>query len=399
MTGRIRERGTNRPAGIRPNRAVIALRAAASAVPVLPEIRIARASQPLTSRWSELPVTPPGSTMIGISYRPLQAAALGLDPRHVLAELLNYPFPLIRLAAYWNQLEPGPNRLETSALDRQIDDATQAGKKIILCVGAVKAFGYPEFFVPVHHLPQPLPEGRLITPQTHPRLADAAAGFVGRLVERYRDRSEIIAWQVEHEPADPLGMEHSWRLSAGFVRQEVAAVKAADPGRPVLLTGFVPTSIPVRLQQHWRTRDQGDSLAVAGQLADVVGLNYYPRHGVLSFGSRTAYLAGSASPWQQRATARLCAELARAGHRLMVTEGQAEPWETVTTPPSRPGSGMFSCLPEHVIENYNAGLRLGGAAPDGLWAFLFWGAEYWLKRRNQGDERYLAAFSRVLAAG
>jgi hypothetical protein len=81
----------------------------------------------------------------------------------------------------------------------------------------------------------------------------------------------------------------------------------------------------------------------------------------------------------------------------MVTEAQAEPWETVTTPPSQDGRGMFSCLPEHIIENYNAALQLAGAAPAGLWAFLFWGAEYWLKRREQGDNRYLAAFSRVLA--
>jgi hypothetical protein len=366
---------------------------------VLPEIRVARPARPLTERWSGVPVRPRGPAMIGISYRPLQAAELGLDPLQALADLLPFPFDVIRLAAYWNQLEPGPGRLDATPLDRQVDAAAQAGKKIILCVGAVKAFGYPEFFVPAHRLRRPLPEGQLIGPQSHPELAGAAAEFVHRVVEHYRHRSEIIAWQVEHEPVDPLGMEHSWRLSTAFVGQEVAAVRAADPTRPVVLTGFLPTSTPVRVQQRWRTRDQGDSLAVAGQLADVVGLNLYPRHGLASVGPLTAYLAGNESPRQRRASERLCAGLARSGRRLMVTEGQAEPWETVTTPPSQPGAGMFSCLPEHVIGNYNAGLRLGDATPDGLWAFLFWGAEYWLRRRHQGDNRYLAAFSRVLAEG
>jgi len=337
--------------------------------------------------------------MIGISFRPLQAAALGLDPQRALADLLPYEFSLIRLAGYWNQLEPEAGRLDTSSLDRQVDAAAAAGKQIILCVGAVKAFGYPECFVPSHHLPEPLPEGKLITPDSHRRLLDAATTFVGRLVEHYRGRPEILAWQVEHEPVDPLGMEHSWRLSAAFVRHEVAAVRAADPSRPVLLTGFLPTSIPVRLQQGWRTRDQGDSLKLAGQLADVVGINFYPRHGLVSLGSRTAYLAGSGSPWQRRASRKMSSRLANSGRRLMVTEAQAEPWETVTTPPSEPGSGMFSCLPEHVVENYNAALQLASSAPYGLWAFLFWGAEYWLKRRDQGDDRYLAAFSRVLAGG
>jgi hypothetical protein len=376
-----------------------AVRWSVGAVPVLPEIRIASASQPLSSRWSALPVEPRGDTMLGISFRPLQAAALGLNPRQVLTELLDYPFPLLRLAAYWNELEPSAGRLAADELDDQIGAAASAGKKVILCVGAVKAFGYPEFFVPAHHLPAPLPEGRLIGPQSHPDLLDAAAAFVSSIVERYRDESAIIAWQVEHEPVDPLGMEHSWRLSAAFVQREVAAVRAADPSRPVILTGFLPTSIPVRLQQRWRTRDQGDSLAVAGELADIVGLNIYPRHALVRLGPRTAYLAGSNSPWQLRASARIGAEIANSGRRLMVTEGQAEPWETVTTPPSLPGRGMFSCLPDHVIANYNCARQLGSGVAGGLWAYLFWGAEYWLKRRDQGDGTYLAAFDRVLAAG
>ncbi len=142
-----------------PGRAAALLRSAAHAVPVLSEVRVAKPQQPITSRWSALPVDPRGSTMIGISFRPLQAAALGLDPHRALTELLQYPFPLIRLAAYWNQLEPEAGRLDTSSLDRQIDAAAAAGKQIILCVGAIKAFGYPEFFVPAHHLPEPLPEG------------------------------------------------------------------------------------------------------------------------------------------------------------------------------------------------------------------------------------------------
>jgi hypothetical protein len=152
----------------------------------------------------------------------------------------------------------------------------------------------------------------------------------------------------------------------------------------------------VRAQQWWRTRDQGDSLAVAAQLADIVGINYYPRHGLIRVGSHTAYLAGTRSRWRRRAGERLAASLAAPGRPLMVTECQAEPWETVTTPPSEPGRGMYSCLPEHVIGNYNAAIRLGAAA-GGLQSLLFWGAEYWLKRRDQGDDRYLAAFARVLA--
>jgi hypothetical protein len=80
----------------------------------------------------------------------------------------------------------------------------------------------------------------------------------------------------------------------------------------------------------------------------------------------------------------------------MITEGQAEPWEAVTTPPNPRGRAMYSCLPEHVIENYNQAVtwaRDGGANLD---AYLFWGAEYWVLRQQGGDPRYLKAFARVL---
>ncbi|HUC21976.1 MAG TPA: beta-galactosidase [Streptosporangiaceae bacterium] len=370
---------------------------AASVIPVLGELRVARPSQPLTSQWSRLPVELAGSTLLGISFRPLQAREFGLDPGRALAELLPFPFPLLRLAAYWSQIERVAGGFDTAALDEQLDAASQAGKKIILCVGAVKAFGYPEFFVPAHHLPVPLPEGQLIGERTHPALLDAAVGFVTRIVERYRAHPAIAGWQIEHDAVDPLGMEHSWRLAASFVAAEVAAVRAADGSRPIVLNGFLPTSLPVRLQQQWRTRDQGDSLAVAARLADIVGLDFYPRHGLARLGPVTAYLAGSNARWVRSASTRYCGGVAASGRRLMVAEGQGEPWETMTTPPSTPGRAMYSCLPEHVIGNYNSAMRLGRSVPAGLWAYLFWGAEYWLLRKQQGDDSYLKAFGRVLA--
>ncbi len=80
----------------------------------------------------------------------------------------------------------------------------------------------------------------------------------------------------------------------------------------------------------------------------------------------------------------------------MISEGQAEPWETVTVAPSPRGRGMYSCLPEHVIENYNRCLSWARQAGLGLDAYLFWGAEYWIQRRQGGDGRYLQAFARIV---
>ncbi|MDX6395316.1 MAG: hypothetical protein QOJ73_6379 [Streptosporangiaceae bacterium] len=379
-----------------PGTKTAATAAAALLLPVLTELRLKRAARPLTDRWREAPVEPRGAAQIGISFRPLQAAALGLDPEAALRALLAYPFQLIRLGAYWNRLEPEPGRFQPEELDRQLDAAERAGKQVIMCVGPVKAFGYPEFFVPPHHLDRPLREGALVRPDEHRRLLEAGTAFVTRVVERYRDRDAITAWQVEHEAVDPLGMEHSWRLSEAFVRAEVEAVRAADPGRPVMMNGFLPTSTPVRVQQWWRTRDQGDSLSVAQRLADIVGIDFYPRHALAAAGPLTLYLDGSRARWQQRRRERLLDWAAKGGRRLMIAEVQAEPWEAVTTPPSPAGRAMYSCRPEDLIGNYSQCMRWSNQSGFVMDGYLFWGAEYWLLRERQGDPRYLRAFARVL---
>lgn len=363
---------------------------------ITPEFRIARAMRPLTDRWARVPVARRGATLLGVSFRPRQAEELGLDAREALDTLLAYPFQLIRLGAYWNSIEPEPGQWRPEALDAQVEAAERAGKQIILTVGAVKAFGYPEFFTPTQHLRDPLREGALVTPERYRPLLDAATAFVTRIVARYKARPAIIAWQVEHEAVDPLGMEHSWRLAERFVRKEVEAVRAADPTRPVMMNGFLPTSLPVRAQQWLRTRDQGDSLAVARRLADIVGIDYYPRHALAGASAWTIYLDGSRSATSEQERRRLFAWARQPGRRLMVSEGQAEPWETATTPPNPEAWGMYSCLPEHVIENYTQWMNWTRDAACDLYAYLFWGAEYWLARQRSGDPRYIQAFARIL---
>ena len=329
---------------------------------------------------------------LGISFRSPQVDALGLDGQSALGRVLEYPFELLRLGAYWRRIEPAPGVFNTEELDRQVDAAEAAGKQVLVCVGAVKTFGYPEFFVPPHRLPKSIREGVLVRASDHAWLLEPAVEFVARIVERYRDRGCIVGWQVEHESVDPLGLEHSWRLDTSFVEAEIGAVRRADPARPILLNGFWPMSYLVALQQWWRTRDQGDSVAFALRHADIVGLDVYPRHGLVSFGPLTAYVSGGQGPVHRLARTRVFAQARARGVLVMVSEGQAEPWETVVKPPSPQHAAAYSCPPERVILNYN---NCASWSSD-LYAYLFWGAEYWLTRANQGDASYLGAFARIL---
>jgi len=364
-------------------------------IPLALEVRVKQATQPLTDAWQHIPIEPRRSTLLGISFRSPQVATLGLDLRTSLPTLLSYPFQIIRLGAYWNRIELAPSKYNTDELDWQIDAAERAGKQIILCVGPLKNFSYPEFFVPSHYLNTPLQEHTRIKPSTHPSLFAAAIAFISHLVERYKQRKGIVAWQLEHEAVDPLGIEHSWRLDVSFVEKEAEAVRNADPSRPIMMNGFLPTSMPVRLSQWWRTRDQGDSLAVAQRLADIVGIDYYPRHALTTIGNKTVYLDGSKNPWHQQRRKQLFKWTRTHEQKLMISEGQAEPWEAVTIPPNPYKQSMYSCLPEQVIINYNACMNWS-RGEDPLYAYLFWGAEYWMLRKQCDDSSYLQTFARIL---
>jgi hypothetical protein len=135
---------------------------------------------------------------------------------------------------------------------------------------------------------------------------------------------------------------------------------------------------------------------VAQRLGDITGIDYYPRHALTRVGGRTVYLDGGARWWRQRRPRQVLRRAAASGRRLMFAEIQAEPWEPVPTPPSPAGRAAYSCLPGHVISNYNRCARWSREAPPGAWAYLFWGAEYWILRERQGDPSYLSAFARVL---
>ena len=309
-----------------------------------------------------------------------------------MAELLGLPFDVVRLGAYWNRIEPLPGAFDTRILDAQIEAAERTNKHIIVCVGALKTFGYPEFFAP-RHVVESLPERTRIRPSAYPALQQAAAEFIARIVERYQTSSHIIAWQIEHESVDPLGFEHSWRLDLAFVAAEVAAARRADPSRPILMNGFLPVTWPGWLTQWWQTRDQGDSLAAALQLADIVGVDFYPRVGLFRAGQLGAYLVGG----PQRLS-NVLSDAQRRGKRVMISEGQAEPWESVLVPPNPRHHALFSCRPADVIDNYNACMRLAERHTWPLDAYLFWGAEYWLVRQRAGDRSYLSAVARILDA-
>src|SRR6267143_2048485 len=214
-------------------------------------LRLAKPERPMDDEWRRVEVRPRVSALLGISFRPRQVEAFGLEGPATLDSLLEYPFELLRLGACWDRIESTAGAFDTQELDWQLTAAERARKKVILSIGPLKNFGYPEYYVPRHQLERPLREGALVRPEDQPSLLAAAKRFISSVVTKYRTRESIVAWQLEHEAVDPLGLEHSWRLSRNFVESELMTLRDCDPSRPVLMNGFLPTSSLVGLSQGW----------------------------------------------------------------------------------------------------------------------------------------------------
>jgi len=282
----------------------------------------------------------------GVNFSPRHAAQLGLDPPAAFQSLLAAGFRGFRLSCFWDEGAAGRPELE-----QYLDAAAAAGARVLLTVG-MKSMRWPEFYIPIGQEPA------------------AVLEFVSGSVRRHRGHAAVVAWQVENEPRNRSGPENAL-VELALLEAELALVRELD-SRPVVLNCFSHFTLRSELASRpSRWRSAPAELLPLLRPGDVLGLDVYTD------------LPGSRSraTWPQEA-AWLRRRAARAGCGAWVTEAQAEPWGEAGQQPGR--------LP-------SLARRLAGL---GFATVLLWGAEHWLKQKEQGDLTWWeAALSVVRPAG
>lgn len=282
---------------------------------------------------------------LGVSFSQKQAANLKLNWQETYLAVLNdLGAKNIRLAAYWDLIEPEENKYNFNDLDWQIKTAEEKGAKILLVIG-MKVPRWPEC-----HLPQWA--SSLDKKQQQERILK----LIENVVLRYRDRVSVTAWQVENEPFFPFG-ECPWQ-DEEFLKKEIASVKLLDNSlRQVVISDS----------------GEGSFWIKTARLGDVVGITMYRKVWFKEFKTYIRYRLPAIFYWRK---AQIIKKLFNKD--VIVTEFQAEPWCQ---------NLLFDCHLAEQEKTMNLGQlknNIKFAKTTGLKEFYFWGAEwwYWLKEKQ-----------------
>ena len=308
----------------------------------------------------------------GTTFSKRQANYLELDWKATYLAIVDLDWDVIRLGAYWDEIEPQEGHYDFSDLDWQIEQAKIRKISIILTVG-MKAPRWPEYFIPEWvYKKANLGKSRDIS--TNPVLRKYTLEFIKNVINHYKDESGVKYIQVENEALNRYGGE-SWRLSREFLSEEVKLVRSLDSlKRPIILTTATYPNILLRFFTILFTKGDyiGDNLA----LCDILGINVYP-----VIGHKTFWFSHYISAHRQRRIERYNAILRRAqgeDKEVWVTELQAEPWEPGELV-HKEGQNAPSASPE-MTKEYFADLK-----QQGFKTILLWGAEYWYYQKTRND--------------
>lgn len=286
----------------------------------------------------------------GVTFSPQQAESLNLDWRQVYREMLeDLNIKKIRISAYWNQVQPQPDKYVFTDLDYQIALAEKHKAKLVLALGS-RLPRWPEC-----HNPEWTNE------LDKPNLHNALLSYIETVVLRYQNSPAIEMWQVENEPFLSSFGECP-KPDRDLLDKEIALVKKLDPVRPVLITDSGELS-------PWFS---------AGKRGDAFGTTLY-RYVFSDVFNR--YWINYNPYWLYRAKGGLL-KLLNGSKELVIIEMQGEPWTTkgiLNTPVEE----QFRTMSLEKFENM---VSVGRAI--GFKKQYFWGVECWYWMRGQGHGEF-----------
>lgn len=274
----------------------------------------------------------------GVTFSQMQANSLHLDWKQTyLAILDDLKVKRLRLPIYWDYIEGDQGKYYWNDLDWQIQEANKRKVEIILAVGN-RVPRWPECHFPNWAQNMPQPEREV-----------ASLDYLKKVLERYRNEQQIIAWQIENEPFLKYFGECP-PLDRSFLDQEIKLAKEIT-GKPIVITDSGELSL-------W---------AAAASRADIFGTTMYRDTYSKIFKSYIHYPIG---PWFFKIKRNIVSFFVHP-QKWVVIEMAAEPWGPIAfqdmTEADR-GRTMD-------LQKFKDMLTFGQQS--GFQEFYLWGVEWW----------------------
>lgn len=297
----------------------------------------------------------------GVNFSQKHAEYLGLDWKEAYRAILNdLGATRVRLAVYWNVIEPKQGVFVFDDIDWQVQQAEQQKTKLILVVG-MKEPRWPECHAPDWSLPL----SKISTQEQILKMME-------QVVLRYKNSPSLAMWQVENEPLISFSFGLCPAKDEAFLKQEIALVRSLDPSHPILVSDSGELSLWTR----------------SASIADTVGVTMYRRVWSPQLNNYFTYPLPPVFYWRK-------AELIQwlFGKRVIGVELQAEPWG--------PGKLIYDTSVAEQMKTMSLSQlkkNIAYARKSGLSEQYFWGAEwwYWMKTK-QNDPSFWNEVKTVFA--
>ncbi|MFH1836776.1 MAG: cellulase family glycosylhydrolase [Candidatus Omnitrophota bacterium] len=314
---------------------------------------------------------------IGTTFSQKECVKLGLNWEVAYRIILSENFDIVRICAYWDEIEKKENQYNYKDLNFKVKEAAARGTPVVLTIG-MKGPRWPEYFIPEWLKEKiKLPSGSDVSKNA--LLRERALKFVRKTVTHYRNNKDIHFWEIENEPLNKAG-DKDWFIGENFLKNEVNVVKESDEEkRPIIITTAVYPNKILRFIDRLLTRR--DPIEKCIEIGDIVGLNIYSAERYRLFGINMYFPSDKKT--RKEYFSSLAGKIKKAGKEVWVTELQAEPWDAEYSETQK-GKTIPSGSPEKTKEMINE-LREAG-----INTFLLMGAEYWLyKRMKFGDMKWI----------
>jgi hypothetical protein len=323
--------------------------------------------------WAKSELKRPKS--LGTTFSQYQCSYFGFDFKSAYEEVLKLEFDLIRLCAYWNEIEANEGKFNFTNLDWLINETKQyPHTKIVLAVG-IKTPRWPEF-----HFPDWVKSNYTVEWQeqnaraSQKEVQELALKFIKAVINRYKDNPQIEYFQIENEPLNLIEGISGGYLDEGYVNQAINLAKKLKDNHQKILSSCTVFAWPPHRNDDIEVADK------LAQISDAIGVNVYN-----SIGAKEGHYI-SPTPLFWRKLKKMCKVFTDKGRDAWITESQAEPWEERDWTDGKP---VHTNQIEYPSASPEKAIKLASKLTElGFETILLWGCEYWYWHKKEGREEW-----------